>query len=50
MDQARHLPPEAATRHPKWDDDWVDEGGQMADFLNQHPNLNTRTRYPMAET
>jgi hypothetical protein len=31
-------------------EDCVDDGWLMADFLNQHLNLNTRTRYPMAET
>jgi len=24
----RHLPPGAATRHLKWDDDWIDDGGR----------------------
>ena len=25
---ARHLPPGAATRHLKWDDDCIDDGGR----------------------
>ena len=24
----RHLPPGAATRHLKWDEDWIDDGGR----------------------
>ena len=26
--QSRHLPPGAATRHPKRGDDWIDDGGR----------------------
>jgi hypothetical protein len=28
----------------------AEDRGRMADFLNLHPNLNTRTRHLMAET
>jgi hypothetical protein len=31
---ARHLPPGAATRHLKWDDDWIDDRGQMAEIVS----------------
>ena len=31
-------------------DDWIDDRGQRADFLNPYPNLTTRARLLMAET
>ena len=46
MDKACRPPPGAATRHlRRWLNQW-----QMTDFLNLHPNPNTRTRHLMAET
>ena len=42
--KACEQPPEKMT------ESMAEDRGRMADFLNLHPNLNTRTRHLMAET